>query len=111
MSSRTKNSHRGSARDKQKAGDLWDENIHFTQEHEDPEDAQRLFENAKHVNDHDKFIEYIRHVESKSENDISHETLSDQLLSPRFKTPQARKLNRGDARFEECGPAVEPPLH
>jgi len=45
--------------------DLWQENIHFAKEHDDPEDAVRLVNNLKLVNDHDKFVEYIRHVESK----------------------------------------------
>jgi len=50
---------------KDKVHDTWQENIHFTHFHEDPEDAQRLITNQKLVNDHDKFVEYIRHVESK----------------------------------------------
>lgn len=45
--------------------DLWQDNIHFARVHEDPEDSVRLAANLKHVNDHDKFVEYIRHVESK----------------------------------------------
>ena len=45
--------------------DLWQDNIHFARVHEDPDEAMRLAANSKLVNDHDKFVEYIRHVESK----------------------------------------------
>ena len=45
--------------------DMWQENMHFTNVYDDPEDPVRLAANMKHVNDHDKFVEYIRHVESK----------------------------------------------
>ena len=48
------------------ANDMWQENIHFAVEHEDPQDALRISANKKLVNDHDKYVEYIRHVESKS---------------------------------------------
>ena len=39
--------------------------MHFAKEHEDPDDALKLVNNMKLVNEHDKFVEYIRHVESK----------------------------------------------
>lgn len=39
--------------------------MHFAKEHEDPDDALKLLNNMKLVNEHDKFVEYIRHVESK----------------------------------------------
>ena len=45
--------------------DMWQENMHFAKEHEDPDDALKLVNNMKLVNEHDKFVEYIRHVESK----------------------------------------------
>ena len=45
--------------------ELWEDNLHFQRVHEDPEISVRLENNMKHVHGHDKFIEYIRHVESK----------------------------------------------
>lgn len=34
--------------------------------HEDPETANRIMANQKLVGEHDQFVEYIHHVESKS---------------------------------------------
>ena len=60
--------------------DLWQENIHFAPHHDIPqEDAERLAANAKLLNDHDKFVEYIRHVESKSQS-LIHGPLRDFAL-------------------------------
>ena len=56
---------------KGQSNDLWQENIHFSNDHEDPQDAVRLAANTKLVNDHDKYIEYIRHVESKHPSTLS----------------------------------------
>ena len=43
---------------------MWADNIHLTQEHLDPEDALTLQRHQKLLGDHDKFIEYIRHIEN-----------------------------------------------
>ena len=45
--------------------DLWEENIHFAKAHDEPGTAERLQSNMRLVGNHDKFVEYIRHVESK----------------------------------------------
>ena len=47
-----------------KNADMWADNIHLTQDHMDPEDALTLAKHQKMLGDHDKFIEYIRHVEN-----------------------------------------------
>ena len=47
-----------------KAADIWAENIHLASEHEDPEDAIILQRHNKMLGEHDKYIEYIRHVEN-----------------------------------------------
>ena len=45
--------------------DFWSENIHFAHFHEEPDTAPRLAANQRLVSETDKFVEYIRHVESK----------------------------------------------
>ena len=47
-----------------KNADMWADNIHLTQDHMDPEDALTLSKHQKSLGEHDKFIEYIRHVEN-----------------------------------------------
>lgn len=39
--------------------------MHFAKEFDDPDDPVRIAENMKLVKDQDKYVEYIRHVESK----------------------------------------------
>ena len=43
----------------------WKDNIHLTEHHDDPLDKHRLIEHSKLLNEHDKFIDFINHVESK----------------------------------------------
>ena len=64
-SSNTNSQMLGSKRNKEPTEDPWAHNVHMTKEHEDPNMGQRLAENQKLVASHDKFVEYIRHVESK----------------------------------------------
>ena len=47
---------------------MWEENLHFAKEFDDPEDPVRIAENMKLVKDQDKYVEYIRHVESKCDS-------------------------------------------
>lgn len=51
--------------DKKKEMDAWQENLHFAEDFEDPEDPIRLQRNMRLVKDQDKFVEYVCHVESK----------------------------------------------
>ena len=71
------NSSRGSVNPtKSKAGittldknaDVWAENIHLTHDHLDPEDAITLQRHNKLLCDHDKYVEYITHVENAKHN-------------------------------------------
>ena len=64
-SSNTNSQMLGSKRNKEPMEDPWAHNVHMTREHEDPTMGPRLAENQKLVAGHDKFVEYIRHVESK----------------------------------------------
>ena len=56
---------RADSKAKEELRDPWQENIHFTQVHEEPDTAIKLHNNQKLVGEHDQFVEYIHHVESK----------------------------------------------
>ena len=65
--------------------DPWLDNIHFTQVHDEPETAIRLYENQRLVGEHDQFIEYIHHVESRYPPPTpSYLSVTDPYMPPAF---------------------------
>ena len=47
-----------------KQADLWADNIHLTNDHLDPEEPLILARHNKMLSHHDKFVEYIHHIEN-----------------------------------------------
>ena len=68
--------------------DYWQENIHFAEFHADADTAQKLANSQKLVSEHDEFVEYIRHVESKSSRQSTHSFLR---YACRLETAQTEK--------------------
>ena len=64
-SARGQGRSRADSKTKEDVRDPWLDNIHFTQVHDEPETAMKLYENQRLVGEHDQFIEYIHHVESR----------------------------------------------
>ena len=64
-SARGQGRSRADSKAKEEMRDPWLDNIHFTQVHDEPETAMKLYENQRLVGEHDQFIEYIHHVESR----------------------------------------------
>ena len=73
-SARQVNSSRGSAQGKSKKTlepqniDAWADNIHLTTDHLDPDEPAILARNNKMLGEHDKYVEYINHVENAKHN-------------------------------------------
>ena len=59
---------------KSKTADMWADNIHLTNDHLDPEEPLILERHNKMLGNHDKFVEYIRHIEN-----AKHQVLHNQI--------------------------------
>ena len=59
---------------KTKTADLWADNIHLTNDHLDPDEPLILERHNKMLSNHDKFVEYIRHIEN-----AKHQVLHNQI--------------------------------
>ena len=72
MASKTVSSPRGDAQptrgqttQSSKKNDIWADNIHLRQKHEDPSIKDRLTHHQQLLNDSDKYVDYIKHVENQ----------------------------------------------
>ena len=84
-SARGQGRSRADSKTKEDMRDPWLDNIHFTQVHDEPETAIRLYENQRLVGEHDQFIEYIHHVESRyPPYTPSYLSVTDPSYSPSF---------------------------
>jgi len=55
---------RGSGNQHNKNNDIWTDNIHLRQKHEDPSVKARLENHNKLLSPSDKYVDYIKHVEN-----------------------------------------------
>ena len=72
-----------------KQADLWDDNIHLTNDHLDPEEPLILARHNKMLSHHDKFVEYIHHIEN-----AKHQVLHNQIEEMRQLAAAGQKSNQ-----------------
>lgn len=65
--------------DTEERNDVWMDNVHIRALASDNAEARKLANHRKLINSHDKFVEYIRHIESK---------LRIQLYTDNFQMPR-----------------------
>ena len=68
MASKTVSSPSGDAQptrgQSNKKNDIWADNIHLRAKHEDPSIKERLIHHQQLLNESDKYVDYIKHVEN-----------------------------------------------